>query len=197
MSTLVTLSTQQALVLPGRYDWTHFKQLQQWSEQTPGLTITYLDGVIELMTTGKPHERIKKLIAILVEAYCFELGIPFFPAGNATCEAEEKGASFNPDESYCFGSDKPYPDLGIEVVFTSGGLDKLEKYRRFNIPEVWFWQGDRLSIYQLVAPPGTDPQYQSCDRSQWLPKLNVTSLACCIRLEDPIAARSQLLQALR
>jgi len=151
--TLIPNASEQSLVLPGRYDWGHLKSLQTWVKDTPGLKITYLDGHIELMTTGKPHERIKKLIAILIETYCFELGIRFFPAGNATCEAEEKGASFNLDESYCFETDKDYPDLGIEVVFTSGGIDKLEKYRRFNVPEVWFWQNGQLSVYVLIPTP--------------------------------------------
>jgi Uma2 family endonuclease len=80
-----SLSNAQALLLPGIHSWQQFKALQTWAEHLPGLRITYLDGHIELTTTGKPHERIKKFLAILVELYCFEAGIRFFPAGNATC----------------------------------------------------------------------------------------------------------------
>jgi Uma2 family endonuclease len=195
--TLVPRVGEQALVLPGRYDWEHLKSLQTWVEDTPGLKITYLDGHIELMTTGKPHERIKKLIAILIEAYCFELGIRFFPAGNATCEAEEKGASFNPDESYCFETDKDYPDLGIEVVFTSGGIDKLEKYRRFNVPEVWFWQDDQLSVYVLTSNSEGVPEYVSAERSQWFPNLDLNLFSSCVRIGDAYDARTQFLAALK
>lgn len=195
--TLIPSAGEQALVLPGRYDWGHLQSLQTWVEDTPGLKITYLDGCIELMTTGKPHERIKKLIAILLEAYCFELGMRFFPLGNATCEAEEKGASFNPDESYCFETDKVYPDLGIEVVFTSGGIDKLEKYRRFNVPEVWFWQNDRLSVYVLTDTAEGTPQYVSTDHSQWFPDLDLSLFSSCVRIEDAYEARSQFLSALK
>ncbi|MGF1518179.1 MAG: Uma2 family endonuclease [Nodosilinea sp.] len=201
MTTQVSLplppSAEQALTLPGRYPWKHFKRLQRWADQTPGLKITYLDGAIELMTTGKPHERVKKLIAILIEAYCFELGMRFFPSGNATCEAEEKGASFNPDESYCFDSDKDYPDLAIEVVFTSGGLEKLEKYRRFNVTEVWFWQNKRLAIYGLTPTAASDPTYQLVDHSCWLPDLDVALLEHCIQLGEASQARTQFLAALR
>ncbi|MEG4506483.1 Uma2 family endonuclease [Microcoleus sp. F6_B4] len=35
---------------------------------------------------------------------------------------------------------KAIPDLAIEVVFTSGGIDKLQLYKRLGIPEVWFWE---------------------------------------------------------
>lgn len=190
-------SAEQALTLPGRYPWSHFKGLQNWAGQTPGLKIAYLDGAIQLMTTGKPHERVKKLMAILIEAYCFERGIRFFPSGNATCEAEEKGASFNPDESYCFEMDKDYPDLGIEVVFTSGGLDKLEKYRRFSVAEVWFWQRNCLAIYHLISTAADVSVYQPANRSLWLPDLDIALLERCVQLEEAGEARSQFLAALR
>ncbi|PSN16804.1 hypothetical protein C7293_00870 [filamentous cyanobacterium CCT1] len=202
MTTQVSLpiqpsSVEQALTLPGRYPWDHFKNLQSWAAQTPGLKITYLDGAIELTTTGKSHERVKKLIAILIEAYCFELGIRFFPSGNATCEAEEKGASFDPDESYYFEIDKPYPDLAIEVVFTSGGLEKLEKYRRFNVAEVWFWQSNHLVIYHLNPAADGNPDYQVADRSSWLPNLDIALLERCTQLEEAVEAQIQFLTALR
>ena len=201
MTTQISLpsasSAEQALSLPGRYSWSHFKSLQSWADQTPSLKIAYLDGAIELMTTGKPHERVKKLIAILIEAYCFEQGIRFFPLGNATCEAEEKGASFDPDESYCFEADKDYPDLGIEVVFTSGGLDKLEKYRRFSVAEVWFWQRDRLIVYHLVLNAVGESDYQLAERSRWLPDLDIALLENCVQLEEAVEARTQFLAALR
>jgi Uma2 family endonuclease len=188
---------QQTLVLPGRYNWQHFRTLQTWGGSTPGLKITYLDGIIELMTTGKPHERIKKLIAILIEAYCSELGIRFFPSGNATCEAEAKGASFDPDESYCFETDKDYPDLAIEVIFTSGGIDKLEKYRRFNISEVWFWQNNSLTIHTLSKSEDDNLTYITAEKSRWFPDLDVAVFSDCIRLEDAFDARQQFLNALK
>ncbi len=32
----------------------------------------------------------------------------------------------------------------IEVVVSSGGINKLEAYKRLQIPEVWFWMNDEL-----------------------------------------------------
>jgi Uma2 family endonuclease len=56
-----------------------------------------------------------------------------------------------PDECYLVGSDqsRQTPDLVIEVVWTSGGIDKLEAYRRLGVPEVWFWKNDRIQIHVL------------------------------------------------
>jgi len=42
-----------------------------------------------------------------------------------------------PDECYLVGDqDKSAPDLAIEVIGTSGGIDKLEIYRRLDVGEV-------------------------------------------------------------
>ncbi len=47
------------------------------------------------------------------------------------------------------GEKKDNPDLTIEVILTSGSLQKLEKYKRFQIPEVWLWEDNQLRIYHL------------------------------------------------
>ncbi len=91
---------EQQLTLPGRHSWQKFKTLQALMEEVPGVRLFYLDGCLELMTIGEDHELIKKAIAILLEAYFFQMGIEFIPVGSATREAEAKATSFEPDESY-------------------------------------------------------------------------------------------------
>ncbi|NES22929.1 MAG: Uma2 family endonuclease [Symploca sp. SIO3E6] len=192
-----TLAHEQRLVIPGRHSWQQFKTMQVWANEIPGLRVSYLDGYIELMTTGKVHERIKKFIAILLEAYFFEKGIKFFPAGNATCEAEERGASFDPDESYCLGEDKEYPDLGIEVTLTSGGIQKLEKYKRFKVREVWFWQDNHISVHVLRdAEEARQIRYEQVTKSEVLPQLNLALLEQCVQISDVFEARNLFLQGL-
>jgi hypothetical protein len=46
----------------------------------------------------------------------------------------------------------PPPDLAIEVELTSGLLDKLSVYAALGVPEVWRYDGERLSV--LVLGPG-------------------------------------------
>jgi Uma2 family endonuclease len=74
--------------------------------------------------------------------------------------------SVQADESYYIGSVKPIPDLSIEVVFTSGGISKLERYKALGVPEVWFWEDGLLKIYHLQ-----DGSYKRIAGSQ-LPGLN-------------------------
>ncbi|MEH2067583.1 MAG: Uma2 family endonuclease [Nostoc sp.] len=188
----ITTIEEQRFLLPGHYTWEEFEKLEALIVDAPGLRITYLDGCVELMTLGEQHEIIKKVIAILLEAYLFEYSINFIPIGSATRRAKEKGASFEPDESYYLGEKKENPDLAIEVNITSGSIDKLEKYRRFKITEVWFWENNQISVYHL-----TNDNYEQISQSQLLPNLDINLLIRCVLMPSIIEARTELLKGIR
>lgn len=84
---------------------------------------------------------------------------------------------------------KEFPDLAIEVIATSGGIDSLAIYQRLQIPEVWFWQNNSLVIYCLV-----NDQYQQQFQSQLLPNLNVSRLISCVQESDFNTAIAQFCQ---
>ena len=167
----ITSIKEQRLVLPGWHSWQQFKAIEALMSEIPGVKISYFDRCIELMTIGETHENIKSVLAILLALYFFEMEINFIPVGSATREDETKGVSFEPDESYYIGEKKEHPDLAIEVVITSGGKNKLERYKRFNITEVWFWENKQLSLYQL-----REDNYESISRSTLLPDLDLDLL---------------------
>jgi Uma2 family endonuclease len=100
-----------------------------------------------------------------VTTFLVEQGIFFKPTGAMTQE-KEGVVSAQADDSYCIGSVKSIPDLSIEVVFTSGGTSKLERYKALGVPEVWFWEDGLLKLYHL-----RDSSYELIDRSE-LPGLN-------------------------
>jgi Uma2 family endonuclease len=193
----ITLSVQsdtdreQRLLMPGTYTWKEFEALEALLVNSYGLRITYLDGSIEIMTLGESHEQIKSLIGMFLEAYLIAMEIEFTPVGSATRRGEEKGTSFEPDESYYFGTKKEQPDLAIEVILTSGNLRKLEKYRRFQIPEVWLWEDNQLQVYCL----GTD-NYNLVDQSQLLPKLDLDLLIRCVQIPSRLEAMKIFMKAL-
>ncbi len=194
ISLLVRSDTEQEqrLIMPGTYNWQQFEALEALLADSPGVRITYLDGAIELMTVGEPHELIKSLLGMFLEAYFIEMGIEFIPAGNATRRSEAKGVSFEPDESYYLGEQKAHPDLAIEVILTSGNLQKLEKYRRFQIPEVWLWENAQLTIYALA-----NETYQEVDRSQLLPELDLALLVRCVQMPSRLEAMRVFRDGLR
>jgi Uma2 family endonuclease len=177
------LTENQRFVLPGRHSWQDFKAIQGLMEQQSGLRMAYLDGVIEFMTLGEYHETIKSMIAILLGIYFWQQGIQFIPVGSATRESKEKSVSFEPDESYYLGEKKEHPDLAIEVNVTSGSPQKLEKYQRLSIREVWIWQAEKLVIYVLEGD-----RYQETPTSKLLPNLDIALLEECVVMPSRLEA---------
>ena len=57
-------------------------------------------------------------------------GIRFYGKGGPTLGNRELGGRKEPDDSYDIGAPKTVPDIAIEVVITSGGIDTLEFYKR-------------------------------------------------------------------
>jgi Uma2 family endonuclease len=183
---------EQRLILPAYYTWEQFEAIESLMADSPGLRITYLDGWIELRTGGEAHESFKKAIAILLEAYFFELGIEFFPVGSATRRDRARDVSFEPDESYYIGSRKEHPDLAVEVTITSGSTNKLAKYLRLRIAEVWFWENNRLAVYRL-----REDDYEQVSRSEFLPELDLELLVGCVLMPSIIEARTEFINGIR
>lgn len=183
---------EQRFILPCCYKWQDFKVIQNVIKIQPGVRITYLDGVIELMTIGETHETIKSLIAILLGLYFFRKQIEFIPVGSATRESEEKGVSFEPDESYYIGEKKEHLDLAIEVNITSGSPKKLEKYKRFKISEIWIWHNNKIEIYCLRdAQDETKIRYEKVNNSEILINFDLKLLERCLLMPSKLEAMNE------
>jgi Uma2 family endonuclease len=129
----------------------------------------YYDETIEILMPGREHELFASIIGYLVTTFLTEQGIFFQPTRSMTQE-KEGVVSAQADESYCIESVKTIPDLSIEVVFTSGGINKLERYKALGVPEVWFWEDEMLKLYHLQ-----NCIYERIDRSR-LPGLSDLNL---------------------
>jgi Uma2 family endonuclease len=144
--------------------WEQFKHIQKGFENLPSVRLFYINGKIEIFMPGLEHELFKSIIGMLLEIFFVAKDIEFAPTGSVT--QERLGiVSAQADESYCIGQPKTPPDLSIEVVFTSGGTDKLERYRALGVPEVWFWIDGVFMVYHL-----RDDGYERIYRSE-IPEL--------------------------
>ncbi|NEO72437.1 Uma2 family endonuclease [Moorena sp. SIO3H5] len=157
MPQLLDQTTDQRIVHDGT--WEQFKFIQKGFDGSPGVRLFYFDGIIEILMPGREHEIFASIIGYLITTFLTEKGIFFQPTRSMTQE-KEGVASAQADESYCIGSVKPIPDLSIEVVFSSGGISKLERYQANGVPEVWFWEDGLLKLYHL-----TDGSYVPIERS--------------------------------
>lgn len=114
--------------------------------------------------------------------------IRFYGKGGPTLGNRELGGRKEPDDSYDIGTQKVVPDIAIEVVITSGGINTLEFYKRLGVREVWFWQNSQLSLYYL-----TGENYQQIARSTFLPNLDLELLLRCANMPDQYDAVTELL----
>ena len=174
MTTAALEKDTEPILLDG-FTWREFKAVAQLLDR-PGVRLSFLDGVLEIRKMpGRKHETVKKRIAALVEAYLEYLELDFVPTGSMTLESEEGLVRREADESYELGQDRERPDLAIEIIVTSGGLNKLDAYKRLQIPEVWFWEKGQLSLHQLQTNG-----YIEIKQSEVLPKLDIALLTRCI-----------------
>jgi Uma2 family endonuclease len=183
----------QRVVHNGR-SWEQFKSIQTGFEQAPGVRLFYYDGLVEVLMPGREHELFSWAIGHLIGLFLAQKGVFFQPTGAMTQE-KEREVSAQADQSFCLGSVKPIPDLSIEVVFTSGGVDKLARYQALGVPEVWLWQDGVLGVYGLRSQG-----YKKCDRSELagLKDLDLDLLRQCILMAetDAGAAIRQFQQAI-
>lgn len=160
-------------------DWAQYELMLAIRGDRSGVRMTYLNGELELMSPSTGHEGYKTCIARLLEAYAEESGIDLNGFGSWTIKKAIRARGAEPDECYVIGPLKEHgtPDLAIEVVWTRGGIDKLEVYRGLGVPEVWFWEDDRFVVHVLQ-----DGQYTVADRSALFADLD---LALLLKHVDP------------
>lgn len=185
---LVSMANQRVVL--DSVDWDEYEALLALRGERSHPKLAYLDGVVELMSTSREHEGLKSVIGCLVEAYCFERDIDFSPYGNWTLKAKLARAGVEPDECYVFGArpkEKGCPDLAIEIVWSHGGIDKLEAYRRLGVGEVWFWNEGELSAHVLGRGG-----YERSERSVCLPALDLALVGRLARVEPASAAVREL-----
>ncbi len=131
-------------------EWTEYIQLLERIGDVSWCRISYLDGVLELMCPGKRHENINRNIDLLIIAYCDYKEIDYIVMGSTTYKTEISKSGKEPDSSYMFGEPKEVADLAIEINFSSGNIEDLEKFKNLNIKEVWIWnKNDDLKMYYL------------------------------------------------
>jgi Uma2 family endonuclease len=152
--------------------WEDYERILEIRGESSGVRIAYLDGELELMSPSKDHEWYKKTIARLLECWAEETGVELNGYGSWTLKERKEESGAEPDECYVVGvRDADRPDLAIEVIWTHGGLDKLEIYRRLGVREIWFWQEGRIEVHRLRGK-----RYEAIPRSEILPALDLDEL---------------------
>jgi Uma2 family endonuclease len=180
------VAPNERLLLTGvRY--ADYVRLTDWcdAERRRAVRLTFDRGKLEITVVGNIHERFKKVVALLIEAWIEETGGDYAPSGEFTHLRADLEVGLQSDECYyiqnaprVYGlrdidlSKDPPPDLAVEAEVSNPVLDKLRVYAAFGVPEVWRYDGRRLAVL-LLQPDGT---YRESPTSRALPTLPLAEL---------------------
>jgi Uma2 family endonuclease len=120
--------------------------------------------------------------------------------GSWTLKSRRQKRGAEADECYTVGrvarDDSGRPDIAIEVIWTSGGIDKLDVYRKLDVREVWFYERGSLRFFALRGAKGHEG-YVEIPLSEIVPQLPRELLLACMREPDQGAALRALRAGLR
>ncbi len=180
--------------------WEAYSLLDEARGETSNPRLIYADGRLTVVTKGYPHERLKMLLAWMIETMLVELPIEFASIGEMTLKlgnSEEKGVEA--DAGYYFtnrerllGKRKivigvdPAPDLAVEIVVSHPVEDSLAIYSAFGVSEVWVCREGELTF--LIRDDGG--RYQPSPRSRWLPFLASDEMSTWLFQEEQLGDRA-------
>jgi len=177
-----TEEDERRFVLHG-VPWSAYVALRDALDDQSGLKMTYLKGALELMSPSRLHEDAKTIIGRLLEVWAMERDVDLRGFGGATFRREAKERGLEPDECYKLGKldDDDVPDIAIEVIVSSGLVDKMAVYAGLDVPEVWEWRPSTRAIvvHRLMSVISGEYQYRT--RSEVLPDLDLALLSSFVQ----------------
>ena len=183
--------------------WEDYERLLVWrDEYRRTARLTYDHGRLEIMVLSGTHERWRKVLALLVEAWLEVTGGEYVPSGQLTHKRKDLERGFEPDECYYvqnwrkvaglreldFTKDPP-PDFTIEVEVSRSVLGRLPVFAAFKIPEVWRYDGEKITVL-LLRPNG---EYQESAASLAVPNFPFAEVPQFLALvDDPATSFAEI-----
>lgn len=179
------LSPVEERILLHNVSWETYEQLLSNYENSSSPRFAFDRGTLEIMSPSSEHEELSDLITQLVFILAEEWNFEYRSFGRTTFRREELESGFEPDGCFYIQSvDRisgvkrldltvhPPPDIAIEVDVTSPSLNKLPIYARIGVPEIWRYDGQKLTIFLLQGS-----EYRDSDESQSISRLTSTTLS--------------------
>ncbi|MEM9216819.1 MAG: Uma2 family endonuclease [Cyanobacteria bacterium P01_F01_bin.150] len=184
-------------------DWSGFQQIRQLLTERTRTRFSYDSGVLEITMPLELHERLARLIELLIRILVVELGLKIKTMGSTTLERMDLLKSAEPDngyyiQNYSLVADHeidlaidPPPDLVVEVDITHTDINKNALYANLGVPEFWRFDGKRWKILCL-----RNGEYQEEERSPTFPMLKKQDLYDFLKtaLKDEVTAEMEFRQ---
>ncbi len=159
--------------------WDEYEELLEQVGEASGLRISYDNGDLQVMTLSSEHENYARFLEQMVGLIRlrFRINIRFF--GSATIKKRKRRKGNEPDACFYvqtadelgnrihldFEVDPP-PDIAVEIDIHHDSRSKLSIYAGLRVPEVWRYDGEQMTIYELQQG-----EYVSRETSVALPVL--------------------------
>ncbi len=124
--------------------------------------LTYDRGMLELMTPSMRQEIDTAAISFFVEFVTAVMDFPIRSVGSTTFRREDLRRGFEANASFYTWHEEsirgqreanlkrdPPPDLELEMEASRSGIDGLKLFAGLGVPEVWRWNGRRISNFVL------------------------------------------------
>lgn len=201
--TTVLIPVEERILLHN-VSWETYEQLLSNYENSGSPRFAFDRGTLEIMSPSSEHEELSDLITQLVFILAEEWAFEYRSFGRTTFRREELESGFEPDGCFYIQSvghissvkrldlaTHPPPDIAIEVDLTSPSLNKLPIYARIGVPEIWRYDGQKVTILLLQGG-----EYLESQRSRSISRL--TSLALSQLIEQGTSMkRSAWVRAVR
>jgi Uma2 family endonuclease len=186
--------------------WETYQRLLTEHGERTGTRFVYDRGMLEIIIVSLKHEALKDIVIGLFTIIADGRGMDYMKAGSTTFRREDLARGFEPDSCFYIthaalmrGKNEvdlavdPSPDLVIEIDITHPSLPRFPIFAAVGIPEVWRYDGAKLSFHQLDRKTGA---YRDSTESAALP--GVTSEVLSRFVEVGLAQkRHEWLQGVR
>lgn len=162
MATVANPPVEQRIVLHD-ISWDTYERLLADHVDSSAPRFTYDRGELEILSPSTEHEKDSRILNLLVEIIAMELSLEIQNVGSMTFKREPLRRGFEPDSSFYIQHEEyvcgrkqidltvdPPPDLIIEIEITRSAIPKLPIYAALGVPEVWRWDGERITLLRLV-----------------------------------------------
>lgn len=174
---LIEIMPADSVLTQHGVSWDEYEELLEAVGDASGLRISYDEGTLQIMTVSFKHEKYVRTIERLVDVLSLRLRIKVLFYGSATMKKQRKKKGVEPDACFYvqnatlvgtkdeidFNTDPP-PDVVVEIDLHHESLSKFPIYAALDVPEIWRYDAESLTIYQL-----RDQQYVESEASLSLP----------------------------
>lgn len=183
------LTNESRTILLNDISWNEYEMFLKDFEERAGWRLAYDGGKLEIMPPTPEHEEYSFSFHDFIRAYCDEFDINLEGRRSTTFRRKFLEKGVEPDECYYVQSaakiagkqlptkDFPMPDIAVEIDVTTESLDKFPIYAALEVSEIWIYDGETVSFYELEAE-----NYHQIGHSRALPLLSAETLTGFLKM---------------